>query len=372
MTRPMDLKTHKILKSFRPGKIVIPIVIGLGVASYLLIKDFDVKAVAAIDWTGKVWFWLAIALLMMVVRDVAYMIRIRILTDNQLTLKSSFIVIMLWEFASAITPSVVGGTAFALLLLNKENISAGRSTAIVMVTAFLDELFFVLMVPILFLIVGYDALFQPINQTGLEEMTRGSGMFVLFSVAYVIIFLYTALLGYGLFINPRGTRWLLIKLFSLPLLRKWRLQASEAGQDLYIAAVELKHKSFAFWIKSFLATFFSWTGRYFVVNCMILAFAVGVDHFLIYARQLVMWIIMLLSPTPGSSGVAELVFINFLSDFIPEGLSNPLGVLWRLITYYPYIFIGAIILPRWIRSKFMKHDKPVKKEEMSPEKQPFR
>ena len=367
----MDLKTHKILKSFRPGKIVIPIVIGLGVASYLLIRDFDADAVSDINWTGKVWFWLLMAMLMMVVRDLAYMIRIRILTDNQLALKSSFVVIMLWEFASAITPSIVGGTAFALLLLNKENISAGRSTAIVMVTAFLDELFFVLMVPLLFLIVGYDALFNPINQSGLEEMTRGSGMFVLFSVAYVLIFLYTALLAYGLFINPRGTRWLLIKLFSLPLLRKWRLQASEAGQDLYIAAVELKHKNFGFWFKAFMATFFSWTGRYMVVNCMILAFAVGINHFLIYARQLVMWIIMLVSPTPGSSGVAELVFINFLSDFIPEGLADPLGVLWRLITYYPYIFIGAIMLPRWIKSKFLNHEKQVPKEHEQKENQPI-
>ncbi|MGI8892078.1 MAG: lysylphosphatidylglycerol synthase transmembrane domain-containing protein [Bacteroidia bacterium] len=358
----MELKTHKVLKAFRPGKILIPIVIGLGVASYLLFRDFDAEAVSAIEWTGNVFFWLFMALLMMVVRDLAYMIRIRILTDNQLTLKRSFIVIMLWEFASAITPSIVGGTAFALLILNKEGISAGKSTSIVMVTAFLDELFFVIMVPLLFLLVGFDALFNPINQSGLEEMTRGSGMFVVFSVAYVLIFLYTLLLAYGLFVNPRGTRWLLIKIFSLPVLRKWRVQASEAGQDLYVASYELRTRNFAFWFKAFMATFFSWTGRYMVVNCMILAFAVGVDHFLIYARQLVMWIIMMVSPTPGSSGVAELVFINFLSDFIPVGLADPLGVLWRLITYYPYIFIGAIMLPRWIRNKFMRHEKPVLNE----------
>ena len=358
----MELKTHKILKTFRPRKIIIPIIIGLGVASYMLVRDFDADAITSIHWTGNVFFWLFMALLMMVVRDLSYMIRIRILTDNQLNLKSSFIVIMLWEFASAITPSIVGGTAFALLLLNKEGISAGKSTAIVMVTAFLDELFFIIMVPLLFLLVGYDALFNPINQSGLEEMTRGSGMFVIFSIAYILIFLYTSLLAYGLFVNPRGMRWLLIKIFSLPLLRKWRMQASEAGQDLYVASNELRHRSFGFWLKAFMATFFSWTGRYMVVNCLILAFATGVDHFLIYARQLVMWIIMMISPTPGSSGVAELVFINFLSDFIPPGLTDPLGVLWRLITYYPYIFIGAIMLPRWIRSKFITHEKPVVKE----------
>jgi len=29
-------------------------------------------------------------------------------------------------------------------------------------------------------------------------------------------------------------------------------------------------------------------------------------------------------------------------------------LLWRLVSYYPYLFIGAIILPRWIRSRFSK------------------
>ena len=48
----------------------------------------------------------------------------------------------------------------------------------------------------------------------------------------------------------------------------------------------------------------------------------------------------------------EFMFSDFLSEFIPHGLSATLGLLWRLISYYPYLFIGAIILPRWIRKRF--------------------
>jgi uncharacterized protein (TIRG00374 family) len=59
---------------------------------------------------------------------------------------------------------------------------------------------------------------------------------------------------------------------------------------------------------------------------------------------------MLISPTPGSSGVAEFAFSGFLKEFIPLGLVGALALLWRLISYYPYLFIGAAILPRWIRS----------------------
>ena len=349
----MQLKPEEILKAFRPGRILWPILIGLIVASYLLLRNFNAEAFREVDWSFQLVLWILVAIVMMVIRDLAYMYRIRVLTDNHLSWGQSFNVIMLWEFASAITPSIVGGTAFALLLLHKEKISAGRSTAIVLVSTFLDEIFFVILVPLLYFTVGHHALFNPLNAEALKSFTHGNGMFYFFSIGYVIIFVYTAFLAYGIFINPRGLKWLLIKLFSLPYLRKWRNEAREAGNDLVTASLELRNVGQAYWLKSFGATCVSWTARYLVVNCLILAFVAGGDQFLIYARQLVMWIIMLISPTPGSSGIAELVFSSFLSEFIPHGLSSTLGLLWRLISYYPYLFIGAIILPRWIKKKFL-------------------
>jgi uncharacterized protein (TIRG00374 family) len=69
-----------------------------------------------------------------------------------------------------------------------------------------------------------------------------------------------------------------------------------------------------------------------------------------------MGIIILFSPTPGGSGLAEFIFSDFLGEFIPQGLSASLGLLWRLISYYPYLFIGAILLPRWIRLHFSREE----------------
>ena len=112
-------------------------------------------------------------------------------------------------------------------------------------------------------------------------------------------------------------------------------------------------------MKSFLATFISWTARYWVINFLFLAFFlehIGLrEHFLIYARQLTMWIILLISPTPGGSGVAEYVFRDFLGDIIPNmQWAVPLAFLWRLISYYPYLLIGAIVLPKWLKKVFFK------------------
>src|SRR5690606_16882407 len=82
-----------------------------------------------IDWTWTSTIWILMALLGMVIRDLAYMYRIRVLTDNELSWKQSFRVIMLWEFASALTPSVVGGSGIAMFILNREKINLGKSTA---------------------------------------------------------------------------------------------------------------------------------------------------------------------------------------------------------------------------------------------------
>lgn len=337
----------KALKLFSPTRIAITIFIGLAVASYLVIKDFKVEVFQNIEWTWNSTFWILIAILMMLIRDLAYIIRIRILTDYQLSWKQAFQSIMLWEFASAITPSVVGGSGVAIYIINKEGINLGRSTAVVMSSALLDELFYVLMVPTLILLVGLSDLF-PLQMEkeffGIVLGTKG-----IFLVGYCFILLLTLSIAYAIFFRPRGFKWILLKVFKLSFLKRWRPNVAATGDEIIVTSKELKIKPFSFWLQSFLATFASWTARYWVVNFLILAFVTVDQHLLIYARQLVMWVIMLISPTPGGTGIAEIAFSGFLEDFIPFGLAAAMAALWRLISYYPYLFIGAIILPRWIK-----------------------
>ena len=72
------------------------------------------------------------------------------------------------------------------------------------------------------------------------------------------------------------------------------------------------------------------------------------DHLLVFARQLVMWIMMLVLPSPGGSGFAEAVFSDYMADFMPLAFVGVMAFLWRIITYYPYLIIGAVMVPRWI------------------------
>jgi glycosyltransferase 2 family protein len=346
-----------IIRKLKPARILFPVLLGLAVVGWFISRELNISILRELKFTWNSVFWLFIAWSCMIGRDLGYIIRIKILSENDLTLRQAFRIIMLWEFTSAITPSTVGGTAVAVVFLNKEGISVGRSTAIVLATSFLDELYFVIMLPLIILIVGKDILFT------MSQYGDGTGflnnLMLLTVIGYALILAWVLLVGYGLFINPAGIKKTLSYLFKLPLLKRWEKSAEKAGNDIVESSIELRQQPFIFWIKAATATFLSWTSRYWVVNSIIMAFFTINEHFLIFARQLVTWIIMIILPTPGGSGFAELIMGRYISDTIPVEISHSAGIalaiaiIWRLISYYPYLIIGASIIPSWIQRKFI-------------------
>ena len=352
-----------LLKSVSPGKIFIPIAIGLAYIGYMMYKEVDLDKLTSIQLAKYAVIWIILAFLMMVIRDFGYIVRLKILSDGKFTWLQAFRVIMLWEFTSAVTPSAIGGTSVAILYVNKEGMSVGESSSVVMATSFLDELYFILMFPLLFFAISPAQLF------GIDGETDIYNKFFYFAVGgYSIKLAYLLILSYGLFKNPRGLKWLILMIFKLPILRRWKHGANDAGTEIIKSSRELKKKPFKFWLKAFAATFFSWTARYWIVNILLISLLLSKyttgDHFLIFARQLVMWIMMIIFPTPGGSGFAEGFFEVFLGDFIPNvgGLAIALALVWRLVSYYPYLIIGAFMLPKWIKRHFLEGKNKLEKK----------
>ena len=113
------------------------------------------------------WSWIWAALACVVLRDAGYVLRLLILARGELQLKRATSSVMLWELASAMTPSVVGGSAMASYILHRNGLTWGRSIATVMSTALLDELYFLLAVPVIAIAVGLGA-FMPESAPWLE------------------------------------------------------------------------------------------------------------------------------------------------------------------------------------------------------------
>lgn len=337
---------EKESSSFSIWKILLPTLIGMAVIIYMFSREFNLDDLKQISVTGHTVFWICIAFCFMLGRDIGFTIRYRYLTEKQLSWKQAVKVTLLAEFGSAVTPSVVGGSSMAVLFLAKENIPMGRSTAMVFVTLLLDEMFFVVTFPILLFFVPFHPLFA-------DNTAFGSGVLALFLVAYIIKMLLCTILITGLFFKPQAIRWLIIKIFRLPFLRRWHRSAVKAGDDLIISSREIRGKTVSYWLPLITATILSWCSRYLVVNAIFMAFFQVHDNLLIFARQFVMWIMMVVSPTPGGSGFTEFIFKQYLSEFIPlAGVVPVIILLWRLLTYYNYLFVGALIVPGWIKKSF--------------------
>ncbi len=354
----MNINSKEILKTLNPNKIWVPVLIGLGIVLYLFISDPDFTAdKLKLVFDAELWP-LFLAFLVILIRDTGYVYRIKVLTNHDLTWESSIYVIILWEFASAVTPSVVGGTAIVVFVLMKEGIKFGRALAYVMLTAILDNLFFLVMSP-LALLYSKQELFP--NSEDMQ-VQLGNSLQVLFLVSYSLVAVYTSIMAYALLIRPRGFKWFLLRIGNIPFIRRWRHHLNNHGDEVILASKQLRGKRGRYWISVLLFTFLIWIARYAVLNCLVTAFAeVSWDeHLLIFCRHLMMWIVMLVSPTPGSSGTAEFFFNQFFYEFL-EDYTIVTNILWRMLTYYPYLLLGAIFLPRWIKRVFFKKKEEEKK-----------
>lgn len=99
----------------------------------------------------------------------------------------------------------------------------------------------------------------------------------------------------------------------------------------------MSQKSFTFWLKAFGITCLAWTSRYLVVNALLIAFTTSGSELLAFVRQLILWVVMTISPTPGGSGVSEYMFREYYADFLMWQVW-----LWSLLSFGGLLLIICI------------------------------
>lgn len=350
----MDLNKKEIFRTLNPNKVWIPVGISLGIVCYIFFSDPNINTSSLRRIFEASWLPIVVTFAFIFFRGAGYVYRIRTLSLQELTWTDSIYVIVLWEFASAVTPSVVGGTAVAVYILLKQGLPFGKALAFVMLTAILDNFFFLFSAPLAILFTDGQAF----PSAGNSQSRLGNSLPYFFYLSYALIAFYTLIMGYALLIRPRAAKWVLIKLTGLRILKRWRADAILQGDELILASQQLKGKAKSFWYKIIAATIFVWLARYLILNSLIVAYTdlSFADHMLVFARSIIMWIVMLVSPTPGSSGTAEYFFQEFYGPFLGE-YTFGVSIFWRLLSYYPYLLLGAIVLPKWVKKIFFKKNR---------------
>ncbi|HML83623.1 MAG TPA: hypothetical protein PKE52_00530, partial [Bacteroidales bacterium] len=103
------------------------------------------------------------------------------------------------------------------------------TTAIVLITAFLDELFYVVMVPLIFIIAGFEKLFT--SQGEYLFLDTPLGITSIFLVGYLFIVILILIIYGAIFFRPDIFNWILVRIFSLKILRRRKQWAINTGQD---------------------------------------------------------------------------------------------------------------------------------------------
>ena len=339
----------KVSKPYKFYQVLIPVLLGLFVIGWLFLDEFDPAVFQTYKFTFISALFIVLAFLIMLMRDFGMMWRFRLLTDKHLSWRQAFHINVLSEFTSAVTPAVIGGSSLVVIFLIKEGINAGRSTTIMFVNLLLDELFFLIVCPLVFL-------FIPLNQLFNSSSVIVSTFAVVFTGLYITRLIWTTIMFIGIFKRPSWIKHILLTLFRLPILRRLYIKVELLTNNLVHASQDIGNRSFGFWVEAFGMTLLTWSARFLVVNAVFMAFnPVNIDHLVVFARQLILWVYMVVSPTPGGSGVTEYAFKEYYSDvFASTSAIIFVTLVWRVISYYLYLLLGLIVIPHWIKKSFSK------------------
>ena len=353
----------------RTRNIVLPIALSVGVSAYLIATNFKPSSLSAIHVSGKTVIGLLLAALALLLRDGAFAYKVRLSSGEKLNWGQAIRAIVMWEFGAAITPKL-GEVAFTFFVLKRSGLSFGRSTGVLVLNTFLDNVVFVVLFGILYVVLGHHIL--NISNNNCPDLVGDTAMQKLMLYVRVVAdkawmgyFLFCALalfFGVALFALPRRRRLFFHRVSKMPLLHRFQRGIRHLGDEIDITAREYKNQKRPFWIKMIAATLINWSARYAIVCALVFAFADSpVNFWDVYARQYVLWMFLIIPTTPGASGWAEITFIALNCEFLPIGLPAKiaLAVIWRIYTYYAYLLVGIIVLPGWLK-RTAKNVAPVK------------
>ena len=354
---------RNVLYKLRTSRIILPIVLGLSVVGYLLWRQLKANpdSFSNINWTFTTFAWIFAAFFLLILRHLAFSIRMYILSQGHFSFRKCIELIFIFEFSLCVTPTTLGGSAVSLFVMTQEKLSAARTATIVIYKVVLDTIFFIGTLPILYLLSGSQMI-----RPGMAYFWDLDWRARIFYFSYIAMAAYGSFFFYGLFINPLLIKKVLTGFASIPFLKRWREGAERLGSEIVLASQDMQNIGWRQHLLAFIATLTAWTCKFFLISCLI--YGIGgmplgfIRELLLYSRLETMFVIMAFSPSPGGAGFAEATFYPFLMDFIPnKGVAIVIAFIWRLMSYYAYLAAGAIIVPNWVRKVFLKNFQDSKK-----------
>ena len=326
----------EIIKSIKKNTIILLFITML--VLYLVLKDDFNKVVKTLSSMDYRYILLAILFFTLSIIIKAYVNYKTINNPNKVSLMEAIKHNVIVQFFNGITPFSTGGQPMEIYMLTEHDIKASKAATIT-IQGFI---FYQIALVIFGLIaVTYNAIFGIFPKSSvLRELTL-LGFFVN-TMVVVALFIIT----FSRRLTKKISKFIINLLVKIKIVKnkeetveKW----NEKLEEFHNSAKELRKRK-----KLFVGGV--------VLNMLSLACLYIIPLFIVYslkdyssmnaADSLVasayVLIIGAFVPIPGASGGIEFGFLNFFNNFLNKNVISGVLIVWRFITYYLGMIIGAL------------------------------
>lgn len=263
------------------------------------------------------------------------------------------------SWAAYLTPSQTGGGPFMIWVMRRHGVPIPYGTICAFVTFVATVAFFGIAGPVAIALgAGRSLEAHGIPLVGISffDLFRASlGMFILIGGVMLAVIVF-----------PNTIR----RLIHAVAVRLGRWKPALAHHvDGWRAAVDEMHDAVVKFFQSWrgwlaLGGIVLFTGVAFANKLLAGYFvlrALGIPaHFVdVLLVQTLVFFLLYFAPTPGGSGIAEILSAALMSIYVPDPLLASYTVLWRLSTSYLTVGIGSVIFWHWLRRGLIGREEPV-------------
>lgn len=266
--------------------------------------------------------------------------RLKHVSHNVLSSKTALKGQIMWDFFANVMPPVVGGTPLASVYIAREQgIRKGEAFAIMLFTMILDQLWFAVGIPLIFIAGKFMSIIP--DSAGLLGKST-------ISLFFGGMLLWTAFLSYAVLINPSVLQKSIHFLARFKWLRRFEAGIKKEADSWAEKAKLIGKQPFSFYLKGFTLTVLVWLSRYALIVVILVMLSPNVPILQAFFRSMASLILGMFIPTPGGAGGLEALFTIFIGSLMPVALIAPAMVTWRFFGYYLYIIAGTIISSRTV------------------------
>lgn len=262
--------------------------------------------------------------------------------EHRLSPYHAFLAHVAQVFGSAMTPSGSGGGPFLLLALERVGVPVGTGLGMAVQLFVLDLVALGLLIPLGLL---YLIFISPIELSRLVTVLAAASALVALAGAVALVRF------------PRPMTRLIHMLAGWRPLRRWSRRLKRIASEYYVSAKVFRDLPLPNWLALHAFNLLAWLTNFVLFWSLLTIYGSEVVLFDVVALLSIITLVAFFVPTPGASGVLELMLGLAVAGGGQGSIVAPV-VWWRLGTFYLAYLLGPasvwVLLaqnpPRWLRT----------------------